>query len=97
MDLPGSATGFPAPDVDGAWRHFSAERAEEIEGWLRAEAELSGRTDPVAGDQLLAAEAALQRAIVDFAPADHEDGRDPMALPPLLLRRPRSLLPAGRC
>jgi hypothetical protein len=58
--------------IDAAWARFRVERAAQLAAWIEAESALAearrnGADDFDAGDRLLAAEAALQTSIVDFA------------------------------
>lgn len=60
--------------MDATWARFRAERGAQLSAWIEAEralseARLAGAEDFDAGDRLLAAEAALQTSIVDFAAA----------------------------
>ena len=85
--------------LEAAWARFRAERAVELESWLEAERLLTagqraGTSPAGRGDQLLAAEATLQRAIVDFA-ASENGGGDPTPLALALLRRAEALLDPG--
>jgi hypothetical protein len=78
-------------DLDALWRRFKTSRAEVIHGWVEAEramalANQEGRENGTSGDRLLAAEAALQSAIIDFA-ATQESPLDPMPVALALLRK----------
>jgi hypothetical protein len=82
-----------ADGLNGVWTRFRAERADELHAWLRAEADFTGgMADVAAGDRLLAAEAALQRAIVDFAAVHHDGMADPTPLALALLKRAEAML-----
>jgi hypothetical protein len=78
-------------DVDVMWRRFKSSRAQVLGTWVEAERAMAlahrerGAGGP-SGDRLLAAEAALQGAIVDFA-ATQDGVRDPMPVALALLRK----------
>jgi hypothetical protein len=86
----------PDPDLGAAWERFKTQRQRELDGWLGAERTLAGSHGSAVapgarGDALLAAEATLQRAIVDFAASEGRHG-DPTALALELLRLAEGLL-----
>jgi hypothetical protein len=86
-----AATTQSQPDVDTAWVHFKSARSLVLANWVDAEramalATRNGAPSGPSGDRLLAAEAALQSAIIDFAAS--QTGRlDPMPLALEMLRR----------
>ncbi len=75
-----------APDLGETWERFKSARGLELQNWVDAERALAaarqaGQIPADPGDRLLAAEAALQSAIVDFAAAqDAESDPTPVAL-----------------
>ena len=79
-------TPHPTTDLAETWERFKSTRGQELQNWVEAEHALAlarrrgaPATDP--GDRLLAAEAALQSAIVDFAAAlDASSDPTPVAL-----------------
>jgi hypothetical protein len=84
------------PDFTAAWAKFRAQRQPELDGWLEAERALAGSGETALapgaqGERLLAAEAALQRAIVDFAAVETGES-DPTAMALELLRLAEALL-----
>ena len=84
------------PAAESAWRSFKSDNQAVIDAWLDAEGSLAtglhlGVPDATHGDHLLAAEANLQRAIVDFA-AGYAEGRDPTDVALTLLRRAEAML-----
>jgi hypothetical protein len=85
---------------DAAWGRFEAQHGAQLAAWLEAErlvaeAHLRGGPDFDAGDRLLAAEAALQTAIIDFAAASPGyDNPGPLAVE--VLRRADEMLAAAR-
>jgi hypothetical protein len=78
-------------NLDVMWRRFKSSRAQVLTTWVEAERAMAlanrerGASGP-SGDRLLAAEAALQGAIVDFA-ATQDGVRDPMPVALALLRK----------
>ncbi len=79
------------PDLDGLWRRFKRSRAEALAKWVEAEramalANREGTENGPSGDRLLAAEAALQSAIIDFA-TTQDATEDPMPVALGLLRK----------
>jgi hypothetical protein len=85
------------PDLE-TWERFKSARGQELQNWVDVEHALaqarragSVATDP--GDRLLAAEAALQSAIVDFAAAQDADS-DPTPVALGLLRLAEDALEA---
>ena len=88
-----------SPDLVETWERFKSSRGRELQNWLDAERALAqvrevGGSDIAAGDRLLAAEAALQGAIVDFAAA-HNAGADPTSIALGLLRFAEHALEEG--
>lgn len=81
----------PRSDTLGAaWTRFKKTRARELGNWVEAERALvlarrEGADHTVTGDRLMAAEAALQSAIIDFATTDGGQA-DPMPVALELLR-----------
>jgi hypothetical protein len=78
------------PDLADTWERFKSARGKELQNWVDAEhalaqARLAGSVVADPGDRLLAAEAALQSAIVDFAAA-LDANRDPTPVALALLR-----------
>jgi hypothetical protein len=78
------------------WQRFKAGRADLLGEWVEAEralalAKANGAANGATGDRLLAAEAALQSAIVDFAASEEPKG-DPMPVALALLRLAESEL-----
>lgn len=75
-----------ASDLVETWERFKSARGLELQNWVDAERALAtarraGEIPADPGDRLLAAEAALQSAIVDFAAAqDAESDPTPVAL-----------------
>ena len=73
-------------DLAETWERFKSARGLELQNWVESEraltaARLAGDVPADSGDRLLAAEAALQSAIVDFAAAeDAESDPTPLAL-----------------
>src|SRR2546425_1226325 len=82
--------GSQQASFDAQWERFHHSRRPEIDAWLAAETAVAGGTRN-AGDALMAAEATLQRAIVDFVSVELQ-GEDPMPLVLELLRRAEELL-----
>jgi hypothetical protein len=87
------------PDPAAAWERFKTLRREELQNWVDAEHALaharrggSMAVDP--GDRLLAAEAALHGAIMDFAVAQDADS-DPTPVALVLLRMAEDALETG--
>ena len=82
----GTGESSRTPDLAETWERFKSARGLELQNWVEAERALAAArqagdepADP--GDRLLAAEAALQSAIVDFAAAeDAEADPTPVAL-----------------
>lgn len=88
------------PAVNAAWKRFRAEQSARLDTWIEAEralaeARMNGADDFDAGDRLLAAEAALQTAIIDFAAAASGD-ENPTPLALEILRLAEALLDATR-
>ena len=78
------------PDLAETWERFKSARGLELQNWVEAEralaaSRLAGDVPGDPGDRLLAAEAALQSAIVDFAAAQDADA-DPTPVALGLLR-----------
>jgi hypothetical protein len=78
------------------WQRFKAGRAQILGEWVEAEralalAKRNGTANGATGDRLLAAEAALQGAIVDFATGERPGG-DPLPVALALLRLAESEL-----
>ena len=84
-----------ASDISGLWQRFKTSRAQVLGNWVEAERALAlakqHGTNGDSGDRLLAAEAALQSAIVDFAATAQVEG-DPKPLALSLLRLAESEL-----
>ena len=84
--------------MDATWARFRAERGAQLSAWIEAERALhearrTGAENFDAGDRLLAAEAALQTSIVDFAAGiPNLENPDRVALE--VLRRAEALLQA---
>jgi hypothetical protein len=84
MNLPG----HESSSMDETWERFKSTRGRELQTWLEAELALTrdmGASGIADGVPLMAAEAALQSAIVDFA-ASQNHGIDPTPLALGLLR-----------
>ena len=84
------------PDFDEVWQRFKVSRSKVLGNWVEAERALAlanreGSANGASGDRLLAAEAALQSAIVDFAASEKTSG-DPMPLALGMLRLAESEL-----
>jgi len=86
------------PDLAETWERFKSARGRELQNWVDAEHALSQArragsvaTDP--GDRLLAAEAVLQSAIMDFAAAQ-DAAADPTPVALGLLRMAEDALKA---
>jgi len=95
-----SQHGGDAAQFDPAWERFSQERAAQLQAWIDAErgladSRLTGIDALGAGDRLMAAEAALQTAIVDFA-AGQPAITNPTPLAIEILRRAEAMLAADR-
>jgi hypothetical protein len=87
------------PDPAATWERFKTLRGEELQNWLDAEhavahARQSGSLFADPGDRLLAAEAALHGAIMDFAAAQDADS-DPTPVALVLLRMVEDALETG--
>jgi hypothetical protein len=82
--------GSGAAGFDAQWERFRHGRRPEIDAWLAAELAVANGARN-AGETLIVAEAALQRAIVDFVSVELQ-GDDPMPLVLELLRRAEELL-----
>ena len=73
-------------DIPGIWRRFKLSRGAVLDEWVEAEKAVAvdrsvGTLRGPSGDKLLAAEAALQGAIIDFAAAEgHVSDPTPIAL-----------------
>ncbi|GAC1334269.1 MAG: hypothetical protein NVSMB17_15700 [Candidatus Dormibacteria bacterium] len=85
---------------DPDWSRFKQERATQLDAWIEAErrlarSRLGGSADLAAGDRLLAAEAALQTAIIDFAASQPGITR-PTPLAIGILRRAEAMLAEDR-
>lgn len=82
----GTTKHHSASDLVETWERFKSSRGLELQNWVEAERALAaarraGQVPADPGDRLLAAEAALQSAIVDFAAAqDVESDPTPLAL-----------------
>jgi hypothetical protein len=88
-----------ATELDETWKRFMSVRGQELQNWVEAEralaqARIAGSVTADPGDRLLAAEAALQSAIVDFAAAQDADS-DPTPVALALLRLAEDALEAG--
>jgi hypothetical protein len=86
--------------IAATWARFKVERGRELDAWLRAErtlaaARVRGLDDLIAGERLLAAEASLQTAIVDFA-ASQTDVVNPSPLALQILRMAEATLDSAR-
>lgn len=78
-------------DIVVIWRRFKSAQADVLENWVEAEravalAKRDGSINGGRGDRLLAAEAALQGAIIDFAAASQRQEADPTPIALGLLR-----------
>jgi hypothetical protein len=91
--MPAAAMNSPlrdSPNLVDTWELFRSTCGRELQNWVVAERALAharevGSSETAAGDRLMAAEAVLQRAIVDFAAAQHV-GTDPTPIALGLLR-----------
>jgi hypothetical protein len=87
------------PDPAATWERFKTSRGEELQNWVDAEHALAharrgGSMAAGPGDRLLAAEAALHGAIMDFAAAQDADS-DPTPVALVLLRMAEDALETG--
>jgi hypothetical protein len=88
-----------SPNLVDTWERFRSACGRELQNWVEAERALAharevGGSETAAGDRLMAAEAALQRAIVDFAAAQNA-GTDPTPIAMGLLRLAEHVLEEG--
>ena len=88
-----------SPNLVETWERFKSSRGRELQTWVDAERALAqaregGGSDTEPGDRLMAAEAALQSAIVDFAAAQN-GGSDPTHVALGLLRLAEHALEEG--
>lgn len=86
-------------DLAETWEQFKSSRGRELQNWVEAERALyqarrAGGGESAPGDRLLAAEAALQSAIVDFAAAQN-GAADPTPVALGLLRLAEHVLEEG--
>ncbi|MEA2683161.1 MAG: hypothetical protein QOK05_1489 [Chloroflexota bacterium] len=82
------------------WARFKEERGPQLDAWLKAERQLAqtrlqGLEDFDAGDRLVAAEAALQTAIIDFS-ASQPGISNPTPLALEILRLAEATLDSAR-